>query len=92
MADAHGSGPCVRKDVGVQLPPCPPTDRHHELFSLRGAYAPGSENNSGTAQYPKLSWAQIGLWSDGMTPTNLPPEIRTAMPHCVAETPAESQM
>jgi hypothetical protein len=24
MADAHGSGPCVRKDVGVQLPPCPP--------------------------------------------------------------------
>ena len=21
MADAHGSGPCVRKDVGVQLPP-----------------------------------------------------------------------
>jgi hypothetical protein len=23
MADAHGSGPCVRKDVGVQLPPCP---------------------------------------------------------------------
>ena len=25
MADAHGSGPCVRKDVGVQLPPCPPS-------------------------------------------------------------------
>src|SRR5213078_4353865 len=25
MADAHGSGPCVRKDVGVQLPPCPHT-------------------------------------------------------------------
>src|SRR6266702_7344424 len=25
MADAHGSGPCVRKDVGVQLPPRPPT-------------------------------------------------------------------
>src|SRR4051794_24547555 len=25
MADAHGSGPCVRKDVGVQLPPCPLT-------------------------------------------------------------------
>ena len=24
MADAHGSGPCVRKDVGVQLPPCAP--------------------------------------------------------------------
>lgn len=23
MADAHGSGPCVRKDVGVQLPPRP---------------------------------------------------------------------
>jgi hypothetical protein len=27
MADAHGSGPCVRKDVGVQLPPCPPVAR-----------------------------------------------------------------
>src|SRR4051812_2064151 len=27
MADAHGSGPCVRKDVGVQLPPCPPEER-----------------------------------------------------------------
>src|SRR5665213_2005389 len=24
MADAHGSGPCVREDVGVQLPPRPP--------------------------------------------------------------------
>src|SRR5947209_18328175 len=23
MADAHGSGPCVRKDVRVQLPPRP---------------------------------------------------------------------
>src|SRR5690606_2008456 len=21
LADAHGSGPCVRKDVGVQVPP-----------------------------------------------------------------------
>src|SRR4051812_50220867 len=27
MADAHGSGPCVRKDVGVQLPPRPPSIR-----------------------------------------------------------------
>ena len=26
MADAHGSGPCVRKDVRVQLPPRPPGD------------------------------------------------------------------
>ena len=25
MADAHGSGPCIRKDVGVQLPPRPPS-------------------------------------------------------------------
>jgi hypothetical protein len=25
MADAHGSGPCVRKDVGVQVPPRPPS-------------------------------------------------------------------
>src|SRR5262249_9201233 len=24
MADAHGSGPCARKGVGVQLPPSPP--------------------------------------------------------------------
>src|SRR3954470_18844176 len=36
MADAHGSGPCVRKDVGVQLPPRPPfvadlSDRGHAL-------------------------------------------------------------
>ena len=22
LADAHGSGPCARKGVGVQLPPC----------------------------------------------------------------------
>lgn len=27
MADAHGSGPCVRKDVGVQLPPRPSLPR-----------------------------------------------------------------
>ena len=26
MADAHGSGPCARKGVGVQLPPSPPPD------------------------------------------------------------------
>src|SRR3954453_20817616 len=53
MADAHGSGPCVRKDVGVQLPPCPldpggspglspgvdlPPDRGERL---RGATVPG---------------------------------------------------
>src|SRR5690606_14845213 len=31
MADAHGSGPCVRKDVRVQLPPRPP-----ETTSLSG--------------------------------------------------------
>jgi hypothetical protein len=35
MADAHGSGPCVRKDVGVQLPPCPPCEVsiHPELVN-----------------------------------------------------------
>ena len=27
MADAHGSGPCIREDVGVQLPPRPPRPR-----------------------------------------------------------------
>src|SRR5687767_11207830 len=33
MADAHGSGPCVRKDVGVQLPPRPHT--HDPQRSVR---------------------------------------------------------
>src|SRR6266536_4858816 len=46
MADAHGSGPCVRKDVGVQLPPSPrvpgcplsaeSADRGHSSCLLRG--------------------------------------------------------
>jgi hypothetical protein len=28
QADAHGSGPCARKGVGVQLPPRAPIDNH----------------------------------------------------------------
>lgn len=39
MADAHGSGPCVRKDVGVQLPPCPPWYEGRDSGSLRLAAA-----------------------------------------------------
>jgi hypothetical protein len=35
MADAHGSGPCVRKDVRVQLPPRPPGTH------VRGTRSPG---------------------------------------------------
>ena len=45
MADAHGSGPCVRKDVGVQLPPrphapgdpCPRKARSGVAHASRGA-------------------------------------------------------
>src|SRR5262249_34964743 len=37
MADAHGSGPCVRKDVGVQLPPRPLPLR----IRVRGERGPG---------------------------------------------------
>jgi hypothetical protein len=33
MADAHGSGPCVRKDVRVQLPPRP-LESHVRGFPL----------------------------------------------------------
>jgi hypothetical protein len=45
MADAHGSGPCVRKDVGVQLPPRPPFTQHYLL--------PGSDS------YPLSSRATL---------------------------------
>jgi hypothetical protein len=37
MADAHGSGPCVRKDVGVQLPPRPPRKACVDLGFCRRA-------------------------------------------------------
>ncbi len=42
MADAHGSGPCVRKDVGVQLPPCPRESslaRSEAELPSRGAFS-----------------------------------------------------
>jgi hypothetical protein len=49
MADAHGSGPCVRKDVGVQLPPCPPqvvikgpVGEFLELHRLKKQHLPSS--------------------------------------------------
>src|SRR5688572_18480167 len=46
MADAHGSGPCARKGVGVQLPPSPPGDLGSAPGRARTAlrrqrYAPG---------------------------------------------------
>ena len=36
MADAHGSGPCARKGVGVQLPPSPPVARGAHVRRKRG--------------------------------------------------------
>jgi hypothetical protein len=38
MADAHGSGPCVRKDVRVQLPPRPPAEHVRGTRSLLGGH------------------------------------------------------
>src|SRR6478672_5652625 len=44
MADAHGSGPCVRKDVGVQLPPCP-------LWLRQTMKAPQASTAAGPSSY-----------------------------------------
>src|ERR1700712_4310420 len=38
MADAHGSGPCIRKDVGVQLPPRPPPPPHGHAGPMQPAH------------------------------------------------------
>src|SRR5664279_5055874 len=51
MADAHGSGPCVRKDVGVQLPPYP-------LWLRQTMKGPGR----GDADRGPLSWTVGGLF------------------------------
>src|SRR5690348_9195206 len=40
MADAHGSGPCVRKDVGVQLPPRPLDARRRMPAESAGSASP----------------------------------------------------
>ncbi len=36
LADAQDSGSCVRKDVGVQVPPRPPTERYSKPPSMSG--------------------------------------------------------
>src|SRR5450631_1193006 len=48
MADAHGSGPCVRKDVGVQLPPCP-------LWLRQTSRAPQASAAAGPLSYPEMT-------------------------------------
>ena len=40
MADAHGSGPCVRKDVRVQLPPRPHLPRTFPSLTIIASVAP----------------------------------------------------
>ena len=70
MADAHGSGPCVREDVRVQLPPRPhsvassPATKAQEtargLLSRRslpspGARSPASFSEGGCAPPPHLA-------------------------------------
>src|SRR4051794_21688572 len=66
MADAHGSGPCVRKDVRVQLPPRPPCSEARPLArpglfpfssSLPGGRAPRTPHG---AVPPDPAW--LRLW------------------------------
>ena len=55
MADAHGSGPCVRKDVGVQLPPRPPTQIHgcpSRVSTRPRAASAGAGEPAGTRRRP----------------------------------------
>src|SRR2546423_13329080 len=52
MADAHGSGPCVRKDVRVQLPPRPPAGPWSPNRLPRGLIIFGGR----TPQTPTVRW------------------------------------
>src|SRR5450755_634809 len=72
MADAHGSGPCVREDVGVQVPPRPhPGLTHHrrsrwvwpmrENLKLRLVVTRWSQKLSTAAM---SSWGQLRLPED----------------------------
>ena len=52
MADAHGSGPCVRKDVGVQLPPRAQIACMAQLHSRRpGARQVGRRRKTGRGRW-----------------------------------------
>ena len=53
MADAHGSGPCVRKDVGVQLPPCPPGPGGFPRTSRRPRPPPAPRRHAPTPSSPQ---------------------------------------
>ena len=68
MADAHGSGPCVRKDVGVQLPPCPP----NHWDSPQGPF--GSPNTFP----PWIPWPSTP-WQDSPPNPTLTPDVGATM-------------
>src|SRR6266508_6536478 len=72
MADAHGSGPCVRKDVGVQLPPCPPTKARNSgpsvIFGARiGAWWCTSGARRRFEEAPSMAWIETKARTDGGT-------------------------
>src|SRR5690349_2774108 len=91
MADAHGSGPCVRKDVGVQLPPSPPD--HLVTSCPRSARAGGDRHfcSGGRAPgSPALRWAPFSFrlrslrrWAPFRFACAHPPGLRWH-PSCVA--------
>ena len=66
MADAHGSGPCVRKDVRVQLPPRPPMLAAYGCFAVGGGRVLfwGPSPQTPTVRAPLDSrWSTWGLTS-----------------------------
>ena len=67
MADAHGSGPCVRKDVGVQLPPCPPRsqDERPESGDVRRSRAFGPRRPVAASRTVRAVSGRTGSWSVG---------------------------
>src|SRR3954453_2044800 len=77
MADAHGSGPCVRKDVRVQLPPRPP------LLGLRDPLPRTAGARSGTeperATTPVTRVRRVVLWRKrwNTSPPHHPARITT---------------
>ncbi len=67
MADAHGSGPCVRKDVGVQLPPCPRESslaRSEAKLPPGGAFSlchPGGRPPGTPGRTSRVAWSEAKL-------------------------------
>src|SRR5712691_2470433 len=65
-ADAHGSGPCVRKDVRVQIPPRPRVGLAYSLALASFAYARSAGPGGRPPGTPRVAPSPAAVPADGL--------------------------